>query len=202
MQALMASPIGDMVDQMSNIIGLMHDPKSRGSVEAQSLRSSEPPAVTANYFAPGTEDLNKQITNLKSLINIAEQKPLDPWVRRKAFENLPMSQAPVAGIPDFVSCLFKTPGQHLDFISLPCLPSDDANWGDFLRENYLSTYHYFGTAAMGSVVESGSFQVKGVQGLHVVDASVIPRATRVNPVGTVMTIGHFVASKLAKASPQ
>lgn len=102
------------------------------------------------------------------------------------------------GIPDFLSCLFKTPGEKIKFISLPCLPNDDSKWGDFLRENVLSTYHYFGTAAVGSLVESGTFKVKGTDGLYVIDASVIPYPPRINPVGTIMALGHFVGNKLAK----
>merc|ERR1712224_1076301 len=104
------------------------------------------------------------------------------------------------GIPDFLSCLFKAPNEKFGFITLPCMPNDDSKWPDFLRDNILSTYHYFGTAAVGTVVEPGSFQVRGTRGLYVVDASVIPRSTRINPVGTVMTIGHFVGRKLAKSS--
>jgi len=71
--------------------------------------------------------------------------------------------------------------------------------GPVAEDNVLSTYHYFGTASVGTVTEPGSFKVKGTEGLYVADASVIPRATRVNPVGTIMTIGHYVGSELAKA---
>merc|ERR1712094_64160 len=114
-----------------------------------------------------------------------------------AFE--PPKNSSANGIPDFLSCLFKTPNEKFGFITLPCMPNNASKWSDYLRENILSTYHYFGTAAVGTVVEPGTFRVQGTQGLYVVDASVIPRATHINPVGTVMTVGHFVGSKLARA---
>jgi len=215
MSVLMNSPIGSMVDQMSNVIGLVHDTKSRGSIEAVSQDSSTPPKVTANYFnAEG--DLEKLVGALKALINVARQAPLKPWRRSKAYE--PASEVQLGathveslraiglnvsaqGTPDFLACLFKAPDETMDFISLPCIPNDESDYGDFVRDNVLSTYHYFGTAAVGSVVESGTFKVKGTEGLYVIDASVIPYSPRINPVGTIMALGHFVGSKLAKSEP-
>merc|ERR1712050_668673 len=199
---------------MMNAVGLVHDPQSRGSVEAVSLDASKPPRVTANYFA-ATGDNEKVVGALKALINVASQKALAPWRTSKAFEpptqfsltsehadsmrNIGLNVS-VQGIPDFLACLFKEPSEKIKFITLPCLPEDDSKWGDFLRDNVLSTYHYFGTAAVGSVVESGSFKVKDTEGLFVIDASVIPYPPRINPVGTIMTLGHFVGSKLAKST--
>lgn len=42
-----------------------------------------------------------------------------------------------------------------------------------LAESGVTTWHPHGTCAMGSVVDS-NFRVKGVKGLRVVDASVLP----------------------------
>jgi len=215
MKVLMASPIGSIVDQMSNVVGLVHDTKSRGGIEAVSQDSSTPPKVTANYFkAEG--DLDKMVAALKALINVAGQAPLEPWRTAKVFE--PASEVKLGathteslramgfnvsaqGIPDFLSCLFKAPDEKIKFISLPCIPHDENDWGDFVRENVLSTYHYFGTAAVGSVVDSGTFKVKGTESLYVIDASAIPYSPRINPVGIIMSLGHFVGSKLAKSEP-
>merc|ERR1712107_906871 len=62
--------------------------------------------------------------------------------------------------------------------------------GEYFKKTVVSSYHYFGTAAHGSVVEGADFKVKGTDNLHVVDASVIPDPTRVNPQGTIMAMGH------------
>lgn len=206
------TPIGELVDHFSNVLGLVHDPQSRGSVEATSLNVSHPPRVTANYFS-AEGDMDKQLANMKANIEIARQDALSPWRMHSAFgvpnwsgfnssqldllEQAGLNATGPWGLPDFLSGFLTC--EAMGFISVPCPPKDESKWPKFLRDNVLSTYHYFGTAALGSVVERGSFKVKDTEGLYVVDASAIPRATRVNPVGTIMTIGHFVGSKLAKA---
>lgn len=49
--------------------------------------------------------------------------------------------------------------------------------------------HTYGSAPMGRVVDD-KFQVKGVNGLSIVDASVLPQLTRMNPVFTIMALGR------------
>lgn len=206
------TPIGALVDHMSNILALMHDPKSRGSVEAVSLDAFVPPRVTANFFAE-EEDLDKQVEILKANIEIAKQAPLEPWRMKSLLEPLNwqiddehmdmlreagLNETGPEGLPDFLSGLLTC--QAYGFLSVPCPPKDENKWPQWLRDNVLSTYHYFGTAAVGPVLESGSFKVRDVEGLYVVDASAIPRATRINPVGTIMTLGHYVGSRLAKSA--
>lgn len=208
------TPVGALVDHFSNVLGLVHDPQSRGSVQATSLDVSQPPRVTANYFS-AEGDMDKQIANLKANIEIAKQEPLSHWRMHSAFgvpnwsgfnsthkdlleqAGLNSTATGPHGLPEFLGGLLTC--ESMGFVSVPCPPKDESKWPKFLSDNILSTYHYFGTAALGSVVESGSFKVKDTEGLYVVDASTIPRATRVNPVGTIMTIGHYVGSKLAKA---
>jgi len=207
------TPIGELVDHFSNVLGLVHDPQSRGSVQATSLDVSQPPQVTANYFS-AEGDMDKQLANLKANIEIARQDPLSDWRMKSAFgtpnwSGFNSSQLDLLkqaglnatggpwGLPEFLNGLLTC--EAMGFISVPCPPKDESKWPTFLTDNVLSTYHYFGTAALGSVVESSSFKVKNTEGLYVVDASAIPRATRINPVGTIMTIGHFVGSKLARA---
>lgn len=208
------TPIGEFVDHFSNVLGLVHDPQSRGSVQATSLDVSHPPRVTANFFS-AEGDMDKQLANLKANIEIAKQDSLSPWrmdglfgvpnwsgfnsTQRADLEEAGLNATATGpeGFPEFLSGLLAC--KSMGFISVPCPPQDESKWPKFLSDNVLSTYHYFGTAALGSVVEPGSFKVKDTEGLYVVDASAIPRATRINPVGTIMTIGHFVGSKLAAA---
>ncbi|KAL8444653.1 hypothetical protein Emed_006129 [Eimeria media] len=49
--------------------------------------------------------------------------------------------------------------------------------------------HTYGSAPMGKVVDN-KFQVMGVNGLSIVDASVLPQLTRMNPVYTIMAMGR------------
>jgi len=62
----------------------------------------------------------------------------------------------------------------------------------------VSSYHYFSTAAHGKVIDGPEFTVKGTSNLHVVDASVFPNPTRVNPQGTIMAMGHYIGTLLAR----
>ena len=69
--------------------------------------------------------------------------------------------------------------------------TDDMANGEVLSEDIFSEQHFAGTAAIGSVIDS-SFKVIGAEGLYVVDASALPHLTRINPMATIMAIGHLV----------
>ncbi|HEX5805909.1 MAG TPA: GMC family oxidoreductase N-terminal domain-containing protein, partial [Macromonas sp.] len=59
----------------------------------------------------------------------------------------------------------------------PTEPKDDAGWEQFIRDNANVCYHPIGTCRMGTdadAVVDERLQVRGVQGLRVVDASVMP----------------------------
>lgn len=212
------TPVGEMINRFSNILALIQDPESRGFVLANSTDVRKPPRVAANFFSADA-DLKKQIANLKALLDIAKSSALDDWRlddQQDQIESvwpkgtLNASQKDVLsragletngpnGMPDFLTGLLRC--DAYGFVSVPCPPSDESKWGQFLKDNVLSTYHYFGTAAVGSVLEPGSFAVKGTEGLYVADASAIPQATRINPVGTIMSLGHYVGRRLAKNQP-
>merc|ERR1712108_120754 len=102
-----------------------------------------------------------------------------------------------------LGCLWRDPEQNDEYakVTLPCLPfpsDSDAARGQYLRDNIVSSYHYFGSAAAGSVVDvTDDFKVFGTEGLHVVDASVLPVPTTINPQGTIMALGHYVGLGLA-----
>merc|ERR1711935_612496 len=85
-------------------------------------------------------------------------------------------------------------------VLLPCPPVEDSmeSWTHWARHGLPSSYHYFGTAAIGPVVEPGTFAVKGIQGLHIADASIFPIATNVNPQATILAVGQFIGTKLIK----
>ncbi|KAL8440337.1 hypothetical protein Efla_000225 [Eimeria flavescens] len=55
--------------------------------------------------------------------------------------------------------------------------------------------HTFGSAPMGKVVDE-KFQVMGVNGLSIVDASVLPQLTRMNPVYTIMALGRYAGEMM------
>jgi choline dehydrogenase len=69
------------------------------------------------------------------------------------------------------------------FLDRPFLPSrhdlSDSELAEHVRENTQTLYHPVGTCAIGSVVDA-ELRVQGVEGLRVVDASVMPVVPRGN----------------------
>ncbi|MBK4998754.1 FAD-binding protein [Pseudomonas sp. S31] len=72
-------------------------------------------------------------------------------------------------------------------------PADDAAWERFVRANAVVCYHPVGTCRMGSdaqAVLDPRLNVRGVQGLRVVDASVMPRLLSANTNAAAIMIGE------------
>ena len=94
-----------------------------------------------------------------------------------------------------------------DLIDEEILPGRDvqteAEMLDCIRANAATVYHPVGTCRMGtddlSVVDPETMAVHGVQGLHVADASVMPKITSANTNAPSIMIGekgavHILAS--------
>lgn len=75
---------------------------------------------------------------------------------------------------------------------LPPASDSDADLEAYIRSYAHSIYHPVGTCAMGSVVDS-ELRVNGVEGLRVVDASVMPTITRGNTNAPVIMIAEKAA---------
>lgn len=145
-------------------------PYSRGTIK---LRSSDPraaPAMVANYLTDERDRL-PLIEGLKLIRRIYAQAP---------FSN---------------HCLGELlPG--------PECRTDDELAG-YLRENAQSMYHPVGSCVMGSdpssVVDS-ELRVRGVQGLRVVDASIMPRITSGNTNAPTIMIAEKASDMILQAS--
>lgn len=73
---------------------------------------------------------------------------------------------------------------------------------EWLRGNVLTSHHPAGTCRMGAAsdplaVVDGAGRVHGVDGLRVVDASIMPDCPRVNINATTMMIAHKIADTIA-----
>jgi len=73
-----------------------------------------------------------------------------------------------------------------------------------LRATHQTVYHVSGTCRIGAAddpqaVLDPELRVRGVDGLRVVDASVFPTLTSVNPVVTIMMVAERAADLMAGA---
>lgn len=195
------SALADTINNGMDMLVLQHEAHSRGWIKAVSLDPSVPPKVAANYWADHRDYVN-QWRGIQELLKIAGSEAMRNWVGKKVEVALPQDVLTKELKCALLGDSYRGTGaKDSPFAVIPCLPLEPAGpveWGLWLQEHHVSSYHYFGTAAFGTVVEGGEFTVKGTEGLHVVDASVFPDPTRINPQHMIMTLGHYVGSRLAR----
>nr|WP_042184651.1 GMC family oxidoreductase N-terminal domain-containing protein [Kibdelosporangium sp. MJ126-NF4]CEL15733.1 Choline dehydrogenase [Kibdelosporangium sp. MJ126-NF4] len=80
----------------------------------------------------------------------------------------------------------------------PSLPRTDAELADFVREITQTLYHPVGTCSIGTVVDP-ALKVNGVEGLRVVDASVMPMVPRGNTNAPSIMVGEKAADLIRNA---
>jgi choline dehydrogenase len=83
--------------------------------------------------------------------------------------------------------------------SVPASDSEEDIWA-WIREAAQTVYHPTSTCAMGQVVDA-ELRVYGVDGLRVVDASVMPTITRGNTNAPVVMIAEKAADLIRQSSP-
>ena len=123
-------------------------PDSRGDIRLASADPAEPPVIDPGYLT-AESDLRGLLAGLRIAERLCDTAALRPYVG-----------APMAPWPGRV---------------------DDARLATFIREHAQTAYHPVGTCRMGSddaAVVNCELRVRGLDGLRVVDASVMPRITR------------------------
>jgi hypothetical protein len=163
------SAIGPQSESFLMVATLLH-PYSRGSVR---LRSSDPhadPVIDPNYL----ED-ERDVRTL-----VAGCKIVHGLLAQAAFEG-------VCG-----QVLFQE-----DIVARHAGRVDDAFWEDYVRHIGVTLYHPTATCAIGQVVDP-FLCVKGMQGLRVVDASVMPRVISGNTNAPCIMIGEKAADLIAE----
>eukprot|EP00928_Gymnodinium_smaydae_P094106 TRINITY_DN7859_c0_g1_i1.p1 TRINITY_DN7859_c0_g1~~TRINITY_DN7859_c0_g1_i1.p1 ORF type:complete len:586 (-),score=69.50 TRINITY_DN7859_c0_g1_i1:191-1948(-) len=203
MSAVFANPahneITKFLNQAVELVALHSAPLSRGRVLLNDTDMASSPAVQAGYFTHPT-DMATQVQAFEKLLSIIDSQSLKDVSKRK----FDMKLKRLPRVLKFLSCLVEDRSSQVESVVLPCLPQNRSAEAlhTWLREKMLSSYHYFGTAAMGKVVRPHDFSVIGVQGLHVVDSAVLPVPPRINPMGTVMALGNYAAKRIiASFSP-
>ena len=141
-------------------------PQSRGSIHLRSSDPRMPPAIRPN-FLDAAIDRQTIVEAMKIARAIVAKPAMDAW---RAHE--------------------MNPGPGVE---------SDAEWLDFARANGQTIYHPVGTCRMGgdpdSVVDE-RLRLRGVSGLRVVDASVMPTIVSANTQAAVMMIAEKAADMI------
>ena len=153
------------VPSISLAAGLQR-PRSRGRLRLRSANPDVPPVIDLNYLAD-PEDMRRMADGVHIAWRLMHEGPLAPMLRE--FVNL------TAEVVNSKSALET-----------------------FMRENCTTIFHPVGTAKMGPESDSMAVvdqycRVRGVEGLRVVDASIMPNIVRANTNLTCIMIGERVA---------
>jgi choline dehydrogenase len=151
-------------------------PHSRGSLSLRSSNPADPPLVDPNYLGD-MRDLSQLIEGFRIARDIADASPL-----HQALSGELLPGADVA---------------------------DDAGLADYIRKTVRTDWHPVGTCRMGrsddpmSVVNA-TLEVIGVQGVRVIDASIMPNIVSANTNAPTMALADRGLSLMLSAagSPQ
>ena len=143
-------------------------PESRGYVRIQSGNPAQNPAVQPNYLS-AAKDQEVIVAALKMARQLMRTPAMVPYFDA---ETLPGSAT-----------------------------RTDEQWLDFARQRGSTGYHLVGTCRMGpasdaAAVVDGELKVRGVHGLRVIDASVMPTLPSANTVAATMMIAEKAADML------
>ena len=149
-----------------------HRPESRGHVRARSADPFIDPVIQPNYLSDPM-DRRTLLGGLRLVRRMLTTPELAPFVDRETL-----------------------PG--------PAAQSDDELLA-FARENGTTTYHLIGTAKMGPANDPGAvvddqLRVHGLQGLRVIDASIMPTMPSANTYATTLMIAERGADLIRNAA--
>lgn len=148
-------------------------PDSTGSIHIRSADPYAMPSIRPNFLS-ARGDAETLIEGMKVARRVVAQPAMDPY---RAYE--------------------MSPGDAVQ---------TDAQWLDFARTNGQTIYHPVGTCAMGSgprAVVDPALKAHGLEGLRIVDASVIPLMVSANTEAAVLMVAEKGADHIlqdAKAS--
>lgn len=145
-------------------------PYSRGRVGLLSRDPLAPPRIDPNYFAD-PRDVELTVAGIRRTREVLAQAALDPYRGEEV-----------------------SPGPALQ---------DDAALGDWVRRHAETLYHPVGTCRMGAdeaAVVDPQLRVRGISGLRVVDASIMPTITGSNTNAPTTMIAEKAADMILAAA--
>lgn len=158
------------------IFAVLLKPASRGSLELRSTNPFDVPKIFANYLEEMAD-----VDTLVRALNLLDWLPAT-----KTFGDHEGDTVAV----NVTGCAHLRNGNV------------DAYWECYVRYMALTLYHPVGTVKMGTetdadAVVDAQLRVKGIDGLRVVDASVMPTIVSANPNAAVIMIGEKAADFIA-----
>ncbi|MEF8901914.1 MAG: GMC family oxidoreductase N-terminal domain-containing protein [Halovenus sp.] len=141
-------------------------PESEGEITLRSADPFDDPRIDFNYLSDD-RDLDRLVWGLKRAREIGEAEPLDEYRGEELW-----------------------PGEDVQ---------TDEEIIDYIRENVQTGYHPVGTCKMGTdemAVVDNRLRVKGIDGLRVVDASVMPYISVANTQGPIVGIAEKAADMI------
>jgi choline dehydrogenase len=163
------SQVNDFIARVWGSVVILGKPKSRGTLTLRSRQAADQALIDPAYFAH-PEDMRTMLAGVRLAQRIAKAAPLAAFGNR-------------ALLP-------------------PALLTTDKQLSWFIENNAMTTFHYAGTCRMGEdkdAVVDTELRVRGLSGLRVADASVVP----FTPVSAMnapsMMIGYRAAELIAAA---
>ncbi|MTI44807.1 choline dehydrogenase-like flavoprotein [Roseibium hamelinense] len=141
-------------------------PRSRGTVRLKSADPADAPLIDPNYLED-PRDKELSIEGLKLAQRILAQEPLKPFIKAE-----------------------RLPGPNV---------KTDAEYFDFICEHSKTSHHAAGTCRMGSdpdAVVDVRLKFKGLTGLRVADASIMPTVNSSNTNAPAIMIGEKAADMI------
>lgn len=157
-------PLRRFTDHLFGIILILGKPKSRGTLRLRSADPSEQALIDPAYYAD-PEDMDTMVRGVRIARKIGASNGLAEWGAKELL-----------------------PGNGVK--------SDEAI-ANFVRKNTITTYHFAGSCMMGAGDETAvdsELRLRGVKGLRIGDASVIPWT----PVSALNAPSMLVGYRAAK----
>jgi 5-(hydroxymethyl)furfural/furfural oxidase len=200
--------------QIATFNATIFKPASRGRVTLVSADASLPPRIEFNFV--GEEiDLLRLMDGFRRIVALVSSDPVralcttvfpvrftDKIRQLNQLNRMnAIKAAMIAGVLDAVPALAnavfgRLTGRRID---LAALANDNAALADYVRNNVAGTFHVCGTCRMGraddpDAVVDHSGRVRGMSGLRVVDASIMPVIPRGNTnIPTIMLAEKIAA---------
>ncbi len=145
-------------------------PYSRGRIRLKSADPRAHPAIHFNYL-DDARDVKEMVDGIKRTREMAAQKPWDDFRTASLDPNLD--------------------------------GASDAGITGWLRNNANTEHHPAGTCRMGTdkmAVTDGEGRVHGIEGLRVIDGSIMPRVPTANIQAPIMMVAEKIADRIVTAA--